>query len=89
MNYIKAMLPGIFLLLVIVCWQNLEASGEAPAFGELIKYGQNRLYTASLNTHMPAVTMTSEEEAFTLMDFFQKNPKAASDYQLFLCQSGI
>lgn len=60
-NYIRNACLALLVLLVVVCWQNLKASGEAPALWEMIGYFQGDLYRKVLNTHMPGVTGESED----------------------------
>lgn len=61
-NYRKAALLGMGVLLVVVCWQNLKEAGDAPVLKELMRQVQNNLYVAALEAHLPAVTVTIEEQ---------------------------
>ena len=59
-NYIRNACLALLVLLVAVCWQNLKAAGEAPAFQEILGLFQGDLYRKVLNTHMPGVTGDTE-----------------------------
>lgn len=61
-NYIRTGCLAFFVLLVIVCWQNLKTSGDAPALQEILEYFQGNFYEKILDTHMPVVTGSSRPE---------------------------
>ena len=56
---IKTGCLAILILLVLVCWQNLKSSGDAPALQEILTYFQGNVYEKILDTHMPVVTGSS------------------------------
>ena len=60
-NYIKGLLLGFLILLVFACWQNLQASGEAPALKELIRHLQGNLCVYIMDMSMPVITASGEE----------------------------
>lgn len=60
-NYIRTVCLAFLVLLVAVCWQNLNTSGDAPALREVMEHLKGNLYRKALDVHMPAVAAASGE----------------------------
>lgn len=60
-NYIRTVCLAFLLLLVAVCWQNLNTSGDAPALWEVMEHFKGNLYRKALDVHMPVVAAASGE----------------------------
>lgn len=60
-NYIRTVCLAFLVLLVAVCWQNLNTSGDAPALWEIMEHFKGNLYRKALDVHMPIVAASAGE----------------------------
>lgn len=60
-NYIRTACLAFLVLLVAVCWQNLNTSGDAPALWEIMEHFKGNLYRKALDVHMPIVAASAGE----------------------------
>ena len=68
-KYVQWMAGGISVLFVFVCYQNMSATGDAPAMGKFLNFIREEIAVSAWKNCMPVMVREEEEGETTLGKF--------------------
>ena len=68
-KYVQWMAGGISVLFVFVCYQNMSATGEAPAMGQFLNFIREEIAVSAWKNCMPVMLREEEEGEATFRKF--------------------
>ena len=63
-KYVQWMAGGISVLFVFVCYQNMSATGDAPAMGQFLNFIREEIAVSAWKNCMPVMVREEEEGGF-------------------------